>query len=190
MGQKHYKRERGLTIKQKNAIDLLVTGKSDQAVADAVGVSRVTVTCWRLEDTLFRAELNKRRKEIWGASVDRLRSLLPKAFDALEKAMDEGSVRAALGLVRLAGLNELLPEIGPDNEHDVRQADDQCAWDNARERMLKACCNAPVAKWMLENELTDEKLGLKHNTRKKKTTRKNTTPDSKEEPQEDRENTQ
>ena len=33
MGQKEYKREQGLTIQQLNAIDLLVTGKTDQAVA-------------------------------------------------------------------------------------------------------------------------------------------------------------
>jgi hypothetical protein len=35
MGQKNYKREHWLTIEQLNAIDLLVTGKTDQAVADA-----------------------------------------------------------------------------------------------------------------------------------------------------------
>ena len=40
MSQKNYKREHWLTIQQQNAIDLLVTGKTDQAVADAVGVAR------------------------------------------------------------------------------------------------------------------------------------------------------
>lgn len=68
MGQKKYKREQGLTIEQLNAIDVLITGKSDQAVADAVGVSRPTVTSWRLYDPYFQAELNKRRRETWGCS--------------------------------------------------------------------------------------------------------------------------
>ena len=61
MSQKNYKREHWLTIEQLNAIDLLVTGKTDQAVADAVGVARPTVTCWRLYDPHFEAALNQRR---------------------------------------------------------------------------------------------------------------------------------
>lgn len=102
---KTYKREQGLTIEQLNAIDLLVTGKSDQEVADKVGVNRVTVTSWRLYDPYFQAELNRRRKEIWGASVDRMRALLPKAFDVLEQAINNGDVKAALELIKMAGLD-------------------------------------------------------------------------------------
>ncbi|MBT2575197.1 hypothetical protein J7E26_14805 [Bacillus sp. ISL-51] len=33
-------------------------------------MNRVTVTKWRNYDLHFRAELNKRRKEIWGSSID------------------------------------------------------------------------------------------------------------------------
>lgn len=119
MGQKEYKREQGLTIQQQNAIDLLVTGKTDQAVADAVGVSRPTVTSWRLYDPHFEAELNRRRKEVWGASADRIRALLPKAFDTLEKAIDEGSYQAALALIKLAGLDGVADKIGPDDAEEV-----------------------------------------------------------------------
>jgi hypothetical protein len=121
MGQKEYKRKQGLTVEQQNAIDLLVTGKSDKAVAVAVGVSRPTVTSWRLYDPHFQAELNKRRKEVWGASADRLRALLPKAFDTLEKAIDEGSYRAALELIKLAGLNGVAGEIGPVDAEEIIQ---------------------------------------------------------------------
>lgn len=102
---KAYKREQGLTIEQLNAIDLLVTGKSDQEVADKVGVNRVTITSWRLYDPFFQAELNRRRKEIWGASVDRMRALLPKAFDVLEQAINNGDVKAALELIKMSGLD-------------------------------------------------------------------------------------
>lgn len=121
MGQKEYKREQGLTVEQQNAIDLLVTGKSDQAVADAVGVSRPTVTSWRLYDPHFQAELNKRRKEVWGASADRLRALLPKAFDVLEKAINDGSYRAALELIKLAGVSNAVGKIGPDEAEEIIQ---------------------------------------------------------------------
>ena len=119
MGQKEYKREQGLTIQQQNAIDLLVTGKTDQAVADAVGVTRPTVTCWRLYDPHFQAELNRRRKEVWGASADRIRALLPKAFDTLEKAIDEGSYQAALALIKMAGLDGVANKIGPDDAEEI-----------------------------------------------------------------------
>jgi hypothetical protein len=76
MGQKEYKRKQGLTIQQQNAIDLLVTGKTDQAVADAVGVTRPTVTCWRLYDPHFEAALNQRRKEVWGAGKSNRRGFI------------------------------------------------------------------------------------------------------------------
>lgn len=119
MGQKEYKREHWLTIEQLNAIDLLVTGKTDQAVADAVGVARPTVTKWRLDDPHFQAELNRRRKEVWGASADRIRALLPKAFDTLEKAIDEGSYQAALALIKMAGLDGVAGKIGSDDAEEV-----------------------------------------------------------------------
>lgn len=118
MAQKQYKREQGLTIEQLNAIDMLITGQSDQAVADVVGVSRPTVTSWRLYDPYFQAELNRRRKEIWGAAADRLRSLLPKAFDVIEREIDSGSYRAALELIKLAGLGDV-GEIGSDDAEEI-----------------------------------------------------------------------
>lgn len=121
MAQKEYKREQGLTIEQLNAIDVLVTGKSDQAVADAVGVSRPTVTKWRLYDEYFQAELNRRRKEVWGASADRIRALLPKALDTLEKAIDEGSYQAALALIKIAGLEGVAGNIGTDDAEELIQ---------------------------------------------------------------------
>lgn len=94
-----------LSIEQLNAIDLLVLGKTDKEVAEAVGVHRCTVTSWRLYNPYFQAELNRRRKEVWGAAVDRFRSLLKKALDTVEKALDEGDARTAIELLRMAGLD-------------------------------------------------------------------------------------
>jgi hypothetical protein len=107
MGTSDYKRERGLTIKQQNALDLLVLGETDAATAQAVGVNRVTVTKWRNYDPHFQAELNRRRQELWGAAVDRLRSLLPLAIDTLEHELHHGKQRGrvAIDVLRLAGLD-------------------------------------------------------------------------------------
>jgi len=58
-------------------------------------------------------------KEVWGASADRIRALLPKAFDTLEKAIDEGSYQAALALIKLAGLEGVASEIGPDDAEKI-----------------------------------------------------------------------
>jgi hypothetical protein len=101
-----YKREHGLSPAQHRALDLLVAGETDGSVAEAVGVHRVTVWKWRHYDPEFQAQLNQRRREIWSASKDRLRSLLPIALDTLEAELHGGRQRArtALEILRLAGL--------------------------------------------------------------------------------------
>ena len=62
----NHEKSQNLTIEQLNAIDLLVQGLSDREVADKVNVARETVTRWRNESAVFQAELNRKRKEIWG----------------------------------------------------------------------------------------------------------------------------
>ncbi len=82
------KTQQKLSVAQENAIDLLVAGKSDREVAEAVNVNRSTVNQWRNHDPLFVAELNARRKEIWGSQSERLRNLVAKAVDVLEEDLD------------------------------------------------------------------------------------------------------
>lgn len=102
-----YKRLHGLTVEQQNAIELLVMGESDAAAAEQVGVHRTTITRWRLYDVVFQAAVNRRRREIWSTSTDRLRSLLPIALDALEAELQQPGrqrSRVAIEICRLAGL--------------------------------------------------------------------------------------
>ena len=96
-----------LSVAQLNAIDLLVTGETDQATAEAVGVTRQTVNGWRNTNPYFQAELNRRRQDLWGVSVDQLRALLPRAVAVLAEELEGGEQRArvALDLLRLAGLD-------------------------------------------------------------------------------------
>jgi len=116
-----------LAIEQMNAIDQLVIGLTDQEVADKVGVARQTVTKWRLYHPGFQAELNKRRKEVWGSAADRLRSLLPKALDRIEKILlddsNPNSWRAAVELLKAAGLHASsgcsLAAIGEDDPNKI-----------------------------------------------------------------------
>ena len=78
-----------LSIEQQNAIDLLITGISDQEVATKVGVVRQTVAKWRLYHPEFMAELGRRREEVWGFSADKIRSLLPRAIEVVEQTIDD-----------------------------------------------------------------------------------------------------
>ena len=57
-----------LTPKQQAAIDLLLSGKNDRETAEAVGAHRTTISRWRLHDLAFVDELNRRRREVYGAA--------------------------------------------------------------------------------------------------------------------------
>lgn len=96
-----------LSTAQLNAVDLLVTGKTDQETAEAVGVTRQTVNGWRNVNPYFRAALNARRQDLWGVTVDRLRALLPCVVAVLVEELESGEERArvALDILRLSGLD-------------------------------------------------------------------------------------
>lgn len=125
---------RGLTVAQQNAVDLLAAGRNDTETAEALGLHRVTVTRWRRYCPEFRAALADQRAAVWGASGDRLRSLLPKALDALAEALEsaEGTDRltVALALLKLAGPLPLVPTEPTDADELVRRV-----VDDERERL-------------------------------------------------------
>lgn len=96
--------DEGLTLDQQSAVDLIAAGATDTEAAEKLKLNRVTVTRWRCYSPAFRASLAVRRREVWGATADRLRALLPKALDVLAEALDgEDRVSAALSLLKLAG---------------------------------------------------------------------------------------
>jgi hypothetical protein len=119
--------KRGLTLPQQNAIDLLAAGKNDTEAAQLLGLTRVAVTKWRLYDPVFQAALNVRRAEVWGAGLDRLRSLIPKALDVLARELENADsphrFKAAVEALKLAQLPADWAGVGPTEPDDVvRQA--------------------------------------------------------------------
>ncbi|MDD5453443.1 MAG: phBC6A51 family helix-turn-helix protein [Candidatus Bipolaricaulis sp.] len=76
------------SVKQENAVDLLVTGKTDTEVAEAVGVTRQTVNEWKNHDPVFVAALNERREELWRSGREHLRSLVVQAVKTLENDLN------------------------------------------------------------------------------------------------------
>ena len=102
-----------LDPRQREAIELILLGKSDRAVAASVKVHRVTVTRWRLYDVDFQAALNRRREERWNSAEERVRGLVRRAVGVLGKQLrsDDAAVsyRAARALVQMAGAGRFAP---------------------------------------------------------------------------------
>jgi hypothetical protein len=117
-----------LTPEQENAIDALLTGKSDREVAELVGVTRWTVQQWRTSHPLFMATLAQRRETLFSGAVDRLRSLLNKALDNIAGAIDEGDVTSSFALLKATGVHGFCPPTG--------QLDPQKTFDEIVLRLL------------------------------------------------------
>ncbi len=89
----------GLSPAQVTAIEAILAGKTITAAASAAGVDRVTLHRWLKADGAFQAELNRARSEIRLATVGSLERLAAKAAACVEKAIDEGDVKAALEIL-------------------------------------------------------------------------------------------
>jgi hypothetical protein len=120
---------RQLSIEQANALEHLLQGQSDRAVAEAVGVARQTIWTWRNDDPLFIAELNRQRSEMWTEARERLKSLANRALDVVELHLGSGDPKASLAAAkyilqgtRLLGDTEL-PKGGPMTPEGVIMAE-------------------------------------------------------------------
>ena len=76
-----------LTVMQEKAIQLLMTGLTDQAVADQLGLARQTVCNWRHNEAAFAARFNAERQALWSTHREKLRSLVSQAVDVLAEDM-------------------------------------------------------------------------------------------------------
>lgn len=130
---------RQLSIEQANALEHLLQGQSDRSVAEAVGVSRQTVSEWKNHDPLFIAELNRQRSEMWLEARERLKSLANRALDVVESQLGSGDPKAALGAAkyilqgtRLLGETDLSMS-GPTTPEEVIL---QCLWNEAKQELI------------------------------------------------------
>ena len=111
-----------LTIQQRAAVDLLALGNTVTSVAEQVGVARQTVSEWLNQNPAFEAAVNQRRQELWDNLTDRLRAILPNALDVLEQAVKQGSIKAAIEVLKAAGLYGLQKPEGPTSPRDAETA--------------------------------------------------------------------
>jgi predicted phosphohydrolase len=89
-------------------------------VAAKVGATRQTVSEWLNQDPSFQATFNRRRQDLWDRASDRLRALLPKALGILEQSIEQGDIKAAIAVLRAAGLHGLSAPEGPTNAEDAK----------------------------------------------------------------------
>ncbi len=85
---------------QAATVEAMLAGKTVSDAAAAAGVSRATVHRWLKDDFAFQAELNRGRREIRRTAFGNLERLAAKAAECLEKAIDQGNVKAALEVLK------------------------------------------------------------------------------------------
>jgi len=94
-----------LTPQQAAAIDLLLSGQSVTAAAEAIGVERETLSRWRNHDPAFIAAFNERLAVQWEANGAKLLEAKGKALDTLIALLDNENtavrLKAAAALVRI-----------------------------------------------------------------------------------------
>ena len=119
---------KNLTATQEKALLLLASGETVTATAEAVGVSRQTVSEWTNRDAEFIAALNSVRQEILDAGADRLRNMVGAALDAVEAGMNSEELstkdRASLGmaLLKQVGLSERAGSTGNTDAASIRSS--------------------------------------------------------------------
>ena len=132
-----------LTVLQEKAIQLLMTGGSDQAVADELGMARQTVNNWRHNDAAFAARFNAERRALWSTHREKLRSLVAQAVDVLAEDMAatlEPKLRqsAAIHVLKAVGLYG--QNMTPSNELGLDQVELKPDWlaSDVLKQMLSA----------------------------------------------------
>ena len=122
MPQKPTFRPKPLSIEQRNAIDLLILGRTDQETADTVGVSRETVWGWHHEHPVFMATLEECRLQVWRGPQERLRSLAMKAVENLDEKVEAGDIRCSLEVLKAMGLYGFVSHIGETDPEKIMKA--------------------------------------------------------------------
>lgn len=76
-------RDNATRANQTRAIQLILQGKNNQQIADAIGVSRQTVSSWQNRDDKFKEELNHEIKAWQDAQNAKFAGVLDAAYESL-----------------------------------------------------------------------------------------------------------
>lgn len=123
-----------LSPQQETAVALLAAGRTVTDTAEAIEVTRQTVSEWLNKNPGFEAALNSRRQELWDGMAETLRGLLPKALAVLDKELDGPQpLPAAIQVLKSCGLAQGLGRpTGPTTVEEVEQVQRQQALERSR----------------------------------------------------------
>ena len=128
-----------LTPQQETAVNLLASGKTVTDTAQAIEVTRQTVSEWLNHHPGFQAALNRRRQELWVGMTDALRGLLPKALEVLKSELEsETPLPAAVHVLKACGLYGMLPPCGPTEVEDAVLAEQGRQSERRRKALMAA----------------------------------------------------
>ena len=112
----------GLSADQRMVMESLGSGVSVVETAKTSGVSRAAIYKWIKDDPAFAAAYNQWQESLKESCRARMKMLLDKAANALEKALDGGDVKAALAVLGKTGMLEAEGEKNTDAEEVRREA--------------------------------------------------------------------
>lgn len=116
-----------LTAIQEKAVMMMASGKTITATAEALGITRQTVSAWVNKDPEFISALNTLRAEMLDSGADRLRGMVTKALDAMEAAFDSEDLNAkerarlALELLQQMRLTDAASRTGSTSPEEIRR---------------------------------------------------------------------
>ena len=128
-----------LTPQQETAVDLLASGKTVTDTAQAIEVTRQTVSEWLNHHPGFQIALHSRRQELWAGMTDTLRGLLPKALEVLRCELEgEAPLPAAVHVLKACGLYGMVPPRGPTEVEDALLAEQERQSERRRRAVFAA----------------------------------------------------
>jgi Homeodomain-like domain len=90
-----------LNPRQELAIDLVLEGKTDGEIAEAVGVTRPTVNLWRNRHPAFIAEMNRRRQSLAAGRLAKLETLTDEVMSATIDLVQQRQPAVVVALAKL-----------------------------------------------------------------------------------------
>ena len=127
-----------LPPQQTRALAALLGGATITAVAAAAGVDRTTIHRWLRDDPGFQAAYNAVKRDLRREVEASIERVVIQAMETVCAAIEEGDVRAALAIVRGAGvLGGYSAEIGPEAPAGVEEEADLAARERQWNRLLR-----------------------------------------------------
>ncbi len=89
---------------QQAALELMVSGTPVADAAKEIGVHRATVYAWLKKDAAFAAAHNQWQEQLEMETLSRVKMLMRKATDAVEKSLESGDGKLGLRFLERTGM--------------------------------------------------------------------------------------